>query len=97
VDESDRRTKRSRRHHYQVNDFKIKVLRFEGMLDSNEFVDGLHILEWVFDHEEILADKNVNLVALNLKKYVSLYLTNSICQKSQPKKKENQNLGRNET
>ena len=67
---------------FQVNsnDFKVEVPEFKGKLDPEELLDWLHTIERVFEYKDGLDDKKVKLVALRLKKYVSLWWTN-LCAK----------------
>ena len=55
-----------------TNDFKVKILEYEGKLDPGEFLDWLHTIERVFEYKDVLEEKKVKLVALRLQKYVSL-------------------------
>jgi len=52
----------------------------EGKLDLDEFFEWLHTVERIFDYKEVPEDKKVKLVALRLRKYVSLCWTN-LCSK----------------
>jgi len=56
-----------------TNDFKVQIPEFEGKLDPKEFLDWLHIVERVFEYEDVPEDKKVKLVALRLRKYGSLW------------------------
>ena len=55
------RWRRSRRHHQKQHSFdiKIEILEFEGTFDPDEFLDWLHTVEKVFDHQDIQEDKKV--------------------------------------
>jgi len=39
-------------------------------------MEWLHIYEWIFDYKEVLDDNKVRLMALRLRKHVSLWQTN---------------------
>ena len=63
-----------------TNYFNVKILKYEGKLDYEEFLDWLHTVESVFEYTDILEDKKVKLVALSLRKYASLWW-NNLCAK----------------
>jgi len=62
------------------NDFKVEIPKFEGKLDPDEFLEWLSTVELIFQDKEILEDKKVKLVALKLRKYVSIWWIN-LCSK----------------
>ena len=61
------------------NDFRVDILEFKGKLDSNEFLEWLHIVEHIFEYKVVPEDIKVKLVALRLRKYASLWWTNLCC------------------
>jgi len=63
-----------------TNDFKVKILEYEGKLDPEEFLEWLHTVERIFEYEDVPEDKKVKLVALRLRKYASFWWTN-LCSK----------------
>ena len=63
-----------------TNDFKVEILKFEGKLDPEEFLDWLHTVVRVFECKDIPEVKKVKLVALRLCKYAALWWTN-LCAK----------------
>ena len=64
-----------------TNDFKVEILKFEGKVDPEEFLDGLNTVVSVFECNDIPEEKKVRLVALRLHKYVALWWT-TLCAKS---------------
>jgi len=48
---------------------------FKGKLDSDEFLEWLHIVERIYKYKEVPEDKKVKLVTLRLRKYASGGLT----------------------
>jgi len=81
-EDEPRRPVRAKRPAININsnDFGVDIPEFEGKLDPEEFLDWLSTVERVFDYKDVLEDKNVNLVALKLQKYASLWWTN-LCAK----------------
>jgi len=69
--EPQRRKQRELRQPANSNDFIVELLEFEGKLGPNEFLEWLHIVEWIFDCKELPKDKKVKLVALKLIRCVS--------------------------
>ena len=59
---------------------KVEIQKFEGQLDPEEFLDGLHTVVRVFEYQDIPEEKKVKLVALRLCKYAALWWTN-LCAK----------------
>ena len=59
---------------------QVEIPEFEGKLDLEEFLDWLYTVEHVFEYKDDPKDKKVRLVALRLRKYVSLWWTN-LCAK----------------
>jgi len=55
------------------NDFRVNILKFEGKLDPEGFLDWLSIVERVFEYKDVLEDEKVKLVALKPRKYASLW------------------------
>jgi len=58
------------------NNFRVKISEFEDKLDTDEFLEWLHMVEHIFDYKEDPYDKKVKAVALKLKRYASLWWTN---------------------
>lgn len=50
----------------------VPIPEFEGKLDQEEFQDQLHIIERVFEYEEVSDVMKVNMATLRLRKYDSL-------------------------
>jgi len=69
--------RRSRSHHRpqdrSCNDFKVDIPNFEGQLDLDVFLDWLQTVERVFEFKDITEERKVKLVALNLRKYASIW------------------------
>ena len=89
-EEEDPRTRaRARRStfNFNSNEFRVDIPEFEGKLDPEEFLDWLNTVERVFDYKDVPEDKKVKLVALKLRKYVSLWWTN-LCAKRVRNRKE---------
>ena len=63
------------------NDFGVDIPQFEGKLDLDEFLEWLHIVERIFEYKDVPEDKKVKVMALRLRKYVSLWWTN-LCTKN---------------
>ena len=63
-----------------TNDLKVEIPKFEGKLDPEEFLDGLHTVVRVFECKDISDLKKVKLVALRLHKCAALWWTN-LCAK----------------
>jgi len=56
--ESSRSSRRQIRHPREAHkDFRVDIPKFEGKLDSDEFLDWLQIVERVFDFEDIPDEK----------------------------------------
>lgn len=55
---------------------KIDIPEFDGKKDPNMFLDWLQTVERVFDLRDIPQNLKVKLVALKLRKYVSLWWEN---------------------
>jgi len=53
--------RKERRNQPNLNDFRIKNLKFEARLDPNEFLEWLHIIE-----NEIVKGTKVMFVAIKL-------------------------------
>ena len=83
-DELIRSVRMDLRFQANSNDFRDEIPEFEGKLDPDEFLEWTHTIKRVFELKDILDDKKVKLVALSLRKYVSLWWTN-LC----PKRKRN--------
>ena len=66
---------------------RVNVLEFEGKLNSDEFLEWLHVVENVCDYKEIPEDNKVKLIALSLRKYASPWWTN-LCADRVRKRKE---------
>ena len=66
------RPQRKRRTSSNSNDFRVKILEFEAKLDPNEFLEWLHIAEWIFDYEEVLKKQESQASWSQLRKYTSL-------------------------
>ena len=49
------------------NDFRVNIPKFEGKLDSEEFLNWLNIVERIFEYKVVPEDKKVKLIALNFK------------------------------
>jgi len=75
-------TRRSRRHHRPHErsyiNFKVDILEFEDQLDPDLFLDWLETVERVVEFEDIPEEKKVKLVALKLRKYVSIWWSNVV-------------------
>jgi len=52
---------------------KVDILEFEGRLQPNDFIDWLCTVERVIVLKDIPDDKRVKLVAIKLKKHVSIW------------------------
>ena len=74
----DRRGEREDRVRFNP---KVKILDFEGMMQSEEFVDWLNIVERIFENGDALENKKVKLVAIKLKKHASLWWENLMRQR----------------
>ena len=55
-----------------THNFRVKIPKFEGKLDPDEFLEQMHMVEHIFEYKDVLEDKKVKLVALGLRKYASL-------------------------
>jgi len=68
--------RRSRRHHrphdWSYNDFKVDILKFEGQLDPDLFLDWLQTVERFFEFKDIPEETKVKIVALKFRKYDSI-------------------------
>jgi len=58
------------------NDFRVEIPKFEGRLDPHEFLKLMHTVKRVFEYKDVPDDKKVQLAALRIKKYASLWWTN---------------------
>ena len=79
-DEPLRMTKPEPQFQANINDFKVEIPKFEGMLDPEEFLDWLHAVERVFEYKDVPEHKKVKLVACKLRKYAPLWWRN-LCAK----------------
>ena len=69
-DEEQRITpRREWRTQSNPNDFRVELPEFEGKLNLDEL---LNTVKRIFDYKEVPEDKKVKLVALRLRKYLSL-------------------------
>jgi len=75
-----RRPRSDQRGQGNSNDFRVEIPEYKGKLDPKEFLDWLHTVERVFEYKDVPEDKKVELVALRLCKYASLWWTN-LCAK----------------
>ena len=74
--ESHRNSRRERKPSTNSSDFRVKIPKFEDKFDLDAFIEWLSTAKKIFEYKEISEDKKVKLVALNLRKYVSLWKTN---------------------
>jgi len=81
-----RMTRAEPRIQANTNDFKVKVPKFEGKLDPEEFLDWLHTIERVFEYKDVPVDKKVKLVASRLRKYASLWWRNLSAKRDRERK-----------
>jgi len=70
------------------NDFKLYIPKFEGQLDPNLFLDWLQNIERIFEYKDVLDDKNVNLLALKLRKYASIRWSNVMAKRARKRKEK---------
>jgi len=63
-------------------DFKVDIPEFEGHLDSDLFLDWLRTVERVFDYKDVPDEKKVNLMALKLRKYASIWWANVVAKRA---------------
>ena len=74
--------KRSRMQHRphgrSYNDFKVDIPEFEGQLDPDVFLDWLQTVKRVFEFKDIPDERKVKLVALNFRKYASIWWCNVV-------------------
>jgi len=70
------RTRGEARPTFNSSDFKVEILKFEGKLDPDEFLEWLQTFERIFEYKDIPEDRKVKLGALRLRKYASLWWTN---------------------
>ena len=63
-------------------DFKVEIPKFEGQLNSDEFIDWMNTVERVFEYKDVPNDKKVNLIALKLYKYASIWWSNVLSKRS---------------
>ena len=71
-DEPLRMARLEPRFQVNTNDFRVKIPKFEGKLDLEEFLDWMLTVERVFEYKDVPEDKKVKSVALGLRKYASL-------------------------
>ena len=75
----ERRSRRyCRPHERSYIDFKVDIPEFEGQLDLDLFLGWLQTVERVFEFKDISEEKKVKLVALKLRKYVSIWWSNVV-------------------
>ena len=74
-EEPSRRPRRDRRYSFNSNNFRVEISKFEGKPSSDEFLEGLHMVERIFDYEEVPEEKKVKC-ALKLRMCASLQWTN---------------------
>jgi len=55
--------RRGRRHQSNCNDFRVHILKFEGKLDLDEFLEWMQTVQRIFEYRELPKDKKVKLVA----------------------------------
>jgi len=68
-----RRKRREQGPQANSNNFTVEIPKFEGKLDPDEFLEWMHIIEWIFEYKEVTKDKKVKRVALRLRKYTLLW------------------------
>ena len=66
------RTKKEQRPQANSNDFRVKIPKFEGKLDPDEFLEWMHTVERIFEYKEAPEDKKAKLVAIRPRNYASL-------------------------
>jgi len=71
-DEPLRRIRMELRFEANINDFRVKISKFKGKLDPDEFLEWMYMVERVFEYKNVPDDKRVKLVALRLEKHASL-------------------------
>jgi len=71
---------------YNSTDFKVEIPEFEGELNLDEFLDWLRTVEHIFDYKDIPEDQKVKLVALRLRKCVSLWWANHCTKRTRNRK-----------
>jgi len=59
-----------------MNDIKVDISEFDGMLQPDEFVDWLQTVERVFEYKEVPEEQKVKIVAAKLKKHASIWWEN---------------------
>ena len=52
--------------------FKVEILKFQGQLNPDDFLDWSHMMERVFKYKGMPNDKKVKIVALKLYTYGSI-------------------------
>lgn len=52
---------------------KVDILEFEGHIKSDEFIDWINSIKWIFDYKEVPNDCKVKIVAIKLKKHASIW------------------------
>ena len=60
-----------------LNDHEVKVPKFEGKLDPDEFLRWLYNIERIPDHYKVSDEMTVKLVVLRLGKHTLIWWTNS--------------------
>jgi len=63
-------------------DFKVEIPKFEGQLNSDEFIDWMNTVERVFEYKDVPDDKKVKLVALKLRQYASIWWSNVLSKRA---------------
>ncbi|XP_070038225.1 uncharacterized protein [Nicotiana tomentosiformis] len=71
-----RRPHNKNQERYQRDDIKHEIPEYDGKSQGDEFIDWLITIERVFDYKEYSDEKNVKLVAINLRGYASLWWEN---------------------
>ena len=77
-EDEERRSRRSGRGKQLALDFKVEILEFEGQLNPDEFIDWMNTIDRVLEYKDISDDKNVKLVALQLRNYASIWWHNVV-------------------
>jgi len=80
------RTRSVARPTFKSNDFKVEILEFEAKLDPDEFLEWLQTVEWIFENKDIPEDRRLELVALRLRKYATLWWTNLNAKRTRERK-----------
>ena len=53
-EEPFRRVRRDRRQPSSSDDFRVKILEFEGKLDPDEFLEWMYTIECIFKYTKVL-------------------------------------------